>query len=58
LQVFDFIKADFAILMVFEFFLMTAEVTEIRILDQELLLCVLSACAVSHTKTLNDLRPQ
>jgi hypothetical protein len=28
LQVFDFVEADFAILMIFEFFLMTAENTE------------------------------
>jgi esterase/lipase len=37
LQVFDFIEAKFAILMVFEFFLTTAEFTEIgAFLDQEL----------------------
>jgi len=29
LQVFDFIEAKFAILIVFEFFLMTAEYTEV-----------------------------
>jgi hypothetical protein len=37
LQVFDFIAAKFANLMVFEFFLMTAEFTEIGVFfDQEL----------------------
>jgi len=32
LQVFDFIEANFAILIVFEFILMTAEIAEIRYL--------------------------
>jgi len=35
-QAFDFIEADFAILIVFEFFLMTAEDTEFGVTSSKL----------------------
>jgi len=44
--VFDFIEANFAILIVFEFFLMTAENAEKRPLERSL--CDLGVSAVKH----------
>jgi hypothetical protein len=48
LQVLDFVQAEFAILMIFGFFLMTAEDAEARNLIKEYSeLCVLSVSVVN-----------
>jgi len=54
LQVFDFIEAKFAILIVFEFFLMTTEITARQSLNQRRKRVLTTKSLARHSRNQGD----